>query len=99
MGYARDNAGSGEELARLMPLARCLDALELRGAATTVIEFARRPLSSTRVVRKCEYELRRHLRRENADLQRAAAGMLLLALKQLGRSEVMADKATVPPVL
>jgi hypothetical protein len=78
--------GERVELGRLMPLCRELDQLGLRAVTATLIEFAGRPVGDN-VVCKCEYELRRYLRRERADLERAVAGLILLALKNPQRSE------------
>ena len=73
-------------LARLMPLLRALEQVGMRTTAVGLIELARRPgRVGDSVVRKCEYELRRYLRREPADLERAAAGLILLALSQQDR--------------
>ena len=77
--------GNQVDLARMMPLCRALDQLGLRTVALALTDFACRPYRvGDNVVRKVEYELRRYLRREPAGLGRAAAGLLLLTLKDEG---------------
>jgi hypothetical protein len=82
-----DHAGERVELSRLMPLLRALEQVGMRTTAVGLIELVRRPgRVGDSVVRKCEYELRRYLRREPADLERAVAGLILLALRNLDGS-------------
>jgi hypothetical protein len=83
MSEAQSHAeGNHVDLARMMPLCRALDQLGLRTVAVALTDLACRPYRvGDNVVRKVEYELRRYLRREPADLGRAVACLLLLTLK------------------
>ena len=67
-----------------MPLARGLVQVGLRKTACVLVDRHRDQISN-QFVRRIELELRKYLHGEAADLQRACAGMILLALSQQDR--------------